>query len=93
MWSVSTQALRLWRVFVHNRLLRHQAPFAPPIDAAAVPSRGLSTSQHIVLEPQSWRVQVSGEVLTPEPKVLELLAYSMRNPGRVVSKAELLDSL
>jgi DNA-binding winged helix-turn-helix (wHTH) protein/tetratricopeptide (TPR) repeat protein len=51
------------------------------------------TSQHIVLEPQSWRIQVSGEVLTPEPKVFELLVYLMRNPGRVVSKAELLDSL
>ena len=51
------------------------------------------TSQHIVLEPESWRVQVSGEVLTPEPKVFELLAYLMRNPGRVVTKAELLDSL
>jgi DNA-binding winged helix-turn-helix (wHTH) protein/tetratricopeptide (TPR) repeat protein len=38
-------------------------------------------------------VRVGNDVLTPEPKVFELLSYLMRHSGRVVSKAELLSSL
>jgi DNA-binding winged helix-turn-helix (wHTH) protein len=50
-------------------------------------------SHHVVLEPSRWQVHVGDDVLTPEPKVFELLSYLMRHSGRVVSKAELLDSL
>ncbi len=50
-------------------------------------------SHHIALEPERWQLRVGDEVITPEPKVFELLSYLMRHPGRVVSKAELLDSL
>lgn len=50
-------------------------------------------SHHVVLEPGRWQIRVGEETITPEPKVLELLSYLMRNPGRLVTKAELLDSL
>lgn len=50
-------------------------------------------SHNIVLEPGRWLLRIGDEVVTPEPKVFELLSYLMRHQGRVVSKAELLDSL
>lgn len=50
-------------------------------------------SHDVVLDPGRWLLSVGGENLTPEPKVFELLSYLMRHQGRVVSKAELLDSL
>lgn len=50
-------------------------------------------SHHLLLDPASWQLSVGDEVVNPEPKVFELLAYLMRNHGRVVTKAELLDSL
>ena len=50
-------------------------------------------SHNVVLEPGRFQVRVGQDVLTPEPKVFELLSYLMRHPGRAVSKAELLDSL
>jgi len=50
-------------------------------------------SLDVVLDPGRWLLSVGQEVVTPEPKVFELLSYLMRHPGRVVSKAELLDSL
>jgi DNA-binding winged helix-turn-helix (wHTH) protein/tetratricopeptide (TPR) repeat protein len=50
-------------------------------------------SHHVVLEPGRWQVRIGDEIVTPEPKVFELLSYLMRHAGRVVSKAELLDSL
>jgi DNA-binding winged helix-turn-helix (wHTH) protein len=46
-----------------------------------------------VLEPGRWQVRVGEDLVTPEPKVFELLSYLMRHHGRVVPKAELLDSL
>jgi len=51
------------------------------------------TSFDVVLDPGRWSLRVGSELLTPEPKVFELLSYLMRHHGRVVSKAELLDSL
>lgn len=51
------------------------------------------SSHEVVLEPQSYTVRVGGELVRPEPKVFELLSYLMRNPGRLVSKEELLDTL
>ena len=50
-------------------------------------------SHNVVLEPGRWQLRVGADVVTPEPKVFELLSYLMRHPGRVVAKAELLDSL
>jgi DNA-binding winged helix-turn-helix (wHTH) protein len=50
-------------------------------------------SRNVVLETHTYTVQVGDEVRKPEPKVFELLSYLMRNPGRVVPKAELLDAL
>jgi DNA-binding winged helix-turn-helix (wHTH) protein len=50
-------------------------------------------SHHVVLEPSRFQVRIGQDVVTPEPKVFELLSYLMRHAGRVVSKAELLDSL
>jgi len=51
------------------------------------------TSYDVVLEPARWSLRVGSELVTPEPKVFELLSYLMRHHGRLVSKAELLDSL
>jgi DNA-binding winged helix-turn-helix (wHTH) protein/tetratricopeptide (TPR) repeat protein len=51
------------------------------------------SSHEVILEPQSYTLRVGSELLRPEPKVFELLSYLMRNPGRLVSKEELLDSL
>src|SRR5258707_11473681 len=51
------------------------------------------TSHDVVLEPARWEGRIGQDVVTPEPKVFELLSYLMRHPGRAVSKAELLDSL
>ena len=56
-------------------------------------SRLRYASYNVVLEPDRWQVNVGSDVFTPEPKVFELLSYLMRHSGRVVSKAELLDSL
>jgi DNA-binding winged helix-turn-helix (wHTH) protein/tetratricopeptide (TPR) repeat protein len=50
-------------------------------------------SYDVVLEPGRWLLSVGGAAVTAEPKVFELLSYLMRHQGRVVSKAELLDSL
>ncbi len=50
-------------------------------------------SNEIVLEPERWRIRVGSTLVTPEPKVFELLCYLMRHPGRVVPKGELLDAL
>jgi DNA-binding winged helix-turn-helix (wHTH) protein/tetratricopeptide (TPR) repeat protein len=50
-------------------------------------------SHDVVLEAVEWRVRVGMAVVTPEPQVFELLSYMMRNPGRTVSKGELLDAL
>ena len=50
-------------------------------------------SHHVVLEPGRWQVRVGEDLVTPEPKVFELLSYLMRHHGRVIPKAELLDSL
>jgi DNA-binding winged helix-turn-helix (wHTH) protein len=35
----------------------------------------------------------AGELVLPRPKTFELLTYLARNPGRVVSKDELLDAV
>jgi DNA-binding winged helix-turn-helix (wHTH) protein len=51
------------------------------------------SSRHVVLEPERWQIRVGDEVIRPEPKVFEFLCFMMRNPGRVVTKAELLDAL
>jgi DNA-binding winged helix-turn-helix (wHTH) protein len=50
-------------------------------------------SHEVVLEPDRWRLLVGSAVVTPEPKVFELLCYLMRHRGRVVCKGELLDAL
>jgi DNA-binding winged helix-turn-helix (wHTH) protein len=50
-------------------------------------------SHNVVLEPGRWQVRLGDELVTPEPKVFELLSYLMRHHGRVIPKAELLDSL
>ncbi|MES1187591.1 MAG: AAA family ATPase [Myxococcales bacterium] len=50
-------------------------------------------SHHVVLEPDRWQVRVGEDLVTPEPKVFELLSYLMRHHGRVIPKAELLDCL
>lgn len=50
-------------------------------------------SHEIVLEPDQWQVRIGETVVTPEPKVFELLCYLMRHTGRVVGKGELLDAL
>jgi DNA-binding winged helix-turn-helix (wHTH) protein len=50
-------------------------------------------SHHVVLEPGRWQVRVGEDLITPEPKVFELLSYLMRHHGRVIPKAELLDCL
>lgn len=50
-------------------------------------------SHEVVLEPDQWQVRVGEAVVTPEPKVFELLCYLMRHSGRVVGKGELLDAL
>ncbi|HVY28701.1 MAG TPA: AAA family ATPase [Polyangiaceae bacterium] len=50
-------------------------------------------SHEVVLEPERWLVRLGERVVTPEPKVFELLCYLMRHPGRVVAKGELLDAL
>lgn len=50
-------------------------------------------SHDVVLEPDRWQVRIGAKIVTPEPKVFELLCYLMRHTGRVVGKGELLDAL
>jgi DNA-binding winged helix-turn-helix (wHTH) protein len=51
------------------------------------------TSHDLSLDLASRRVHSADRVVRLEPKAFDLLLYMMRNPGRVVSKQELLDSL
>ncbi|HKQ71110.1 MAG TPA: AAA family ATPase [Polyangiaceae bacterium] len=50
-------------------------------------------SYDVVLDCSSRQVRIGNELVTPEPKVVELLGYLMSHPGRLVTKAELLDSI
>lgn len=47
----------------------------------------------LVLEPRQMRVTLAGEPLALTPQEFRLLAYLMRNAGRVVAPAELLGEL
>jgi Tol biopolymer transport system component/DNA-binding winged helix-turn-helix (wHTH) protein len=61
--------------------------------SAAAPKFSVFRFDDIEVHEREFSVRKAGEVLPIEPKAFSLLLFLLRNPGRLVSKAELLDAI
>jgi two-component system OmpR family response regulator len=68
---------------IHAVLRRHHGPGATPA--------GRLTFADLELDPETHEVWRSGERIALSPTEFKLLRYFMANPGRVLSKAQILD--
>src|SRR3954470_16959500 len=56
-------------------------------------AQGCLISGNVIVRAGTQQVMIAGELLSPEPKVFQLLLYLMQNAGRIVEKSELLDAV
>ena len=80
---------------VQELLARIRAIFRR-MDAMAAPQGReptIAVGDRLVIDPNTREVRVAGQAIELTQKEFELLMYFARNPGRVYSRAQLLDSV